>query len=85
MNHMGDIHKKRGANIMKTGLGMLVFGTAIALAFGYEQEPNAVMAWATMVALAGFITVFIGIGKWRERPAGDSSYRAPYPVQEKKR
>jgi uncharacterized membrane protein YidH (DUF202 family) len=71
MTQTGVDHKKRGANIMKTGLGMLVFGVAIALAFGYEQEPNAMTGWAALVAIAGFITAIVGIGKWRERPAGD--------------
>ena len=71
MTTMGDVHKRRGVNIIKTGLGMLVFGVAIALAFGYNQEPNAIAGWATLVALAGFIVAIVGVGKWRERPAGD--------------
>lgn len=72
MTQMGDVHKRRGANIMKTGAGMLVFGIAIALAFSYgQEEPKAVAGWAGLVALAGFIVGLVGIGKWRERPAGD--------------
>lgn len=51
---------------------MLVFGVAIALAFSYGQdEPGGVVGFASMVALAGFITAIIGIGKYRETPAGD--------------
>jgi hypothetical protein len=71
MTTQGDPHKRRGANIMKVGLGMLVFGSAIALAFLYGQEPNAIGGWAALVALAGFITALVGLGKWRERPASD--------------
>lgn len=72
MTTQGDPHKRRGANIMKTGLGMLVFGTVIALAFLYGQdEPNAIGGWAALIALAGFITAIVGLGKWRERPASD--------------
>ena len=57
---------------MKTGAGMLVFGVAIAIAFSYGQdEPSAVTGWAAFIALAGFITAIVGLGKWRERPAGD--------------
>jgi uncharacterized membrane protein YidH (DUF202 family) len=57
---------------MKTGLAMLVFGVAIALAFSYGQdEPGGVVGFASVVALAGFITAIVGLGKWRERPAGD--------------
>jgi small-conductance mechanosensitive channel len=70
MTTQGDPHKRRGANIMKIGLGMLVFGIAIALGFSYGQdEPNAVTGWAGLIALAGFITAIVGLGKWRERPA----------------
>jgi len=72
MEKTGVDHKRRGVNIMKTGLGMLVFGVVIALAFGYGQDkPAAVTGWAGLVALAGFITAIVGLGKWRERPAGD--------------
>jgi small-conductance mechanosensitive channel len=57
---------------MKTGAGMLVFGVIIAIAFSYGQdEPNAVTGWAALIAIAGFITAIVGLGKWRERPAGD--------------
>ena len=72
MATQGDVHKRRGAMAIKTGLAMLVFGVAIALAFSYGQEkPSPVTGWAGLVAFAGFITAIVGIGKWRERPAGD--------------
>lgn len=71
MTTQGDTHKKRGAMAMKTGLAMLVFGVAIALAAAGENGNPGLNAFASVVALAGFITALIGIGKWRERPAGD--------------
>lgn len=72
MTTSGDIHKKRGAIAIKTGLAMLVFGVAVALAFGYgQEEPGGVVGFASLVAFIGFLTTIIGIGKWRERPAGD--------------
>ena len=72
MTNSGVDHKRRGANIMKTGMGMLVFGVAIALGFSYGQEEvSPVTGFASLVALAGFITAIVGLGKWRERPAGD--------------
>ena len=71
MTTSGDIHKKRGVNIMKTGLGMLVFGIAIALGAAGENGNPGLNAFATVVALAGFIVAIIGVGKWRERPAGN--------------
>ncbi len=69
MTTSGDIHKKRGAMAMKTGLAMLVFGTAIALAAAGEYGNAGLSAWSGLIAFAGFITTLIGIGKWRERPA----------------
>ena len=71
MTTQGDTHKRRGAMAMKTGLAMLVFGVAIALAAAGENGNPGLNAFASVVALAGFITALIGIGKWRERPAGD--------------
>ena len=71
MTTQGDIHKRRGANIMKTGLGMLVFGIVIAIATAGEHGNATLSAWAAFVALAGFITAIVGLGKWRETPAGD--------------
>lgn len=71
MTTQGDTHKKRGAMAMKTGLAMLVFGVAIALAAAGENGNPRLNAFASVVALAGFITALIGIGKWRERPSGD--------------
>lgn len=72
MTTSGDIHKKRGAMAIKTGVAMLVFGIAVALAFSYgQEEPGGVVGFASLVAFIGFITAIIGVGKWRERPAGD--------------
>jgi len=71
MTQTGVDHKKRGANIMKTGLGMLVFGIAIALASAGENGNAGLNGFATIVAIAGFITAIVGLGKWRERPARD--------------
>ena len=72
MTTSGDIHKKRGAMAIKAGLAMLVFGVAVALAFGYgQEETHPVVGFASLVAFIGFLTAIIGIGKWRERPAGD--------------
>lgn len=71
MTPTGDIHKKRGATAIKTGLAMLVFGVAIALAAAGENGSPGLNAFASVIALAGFITAIVGVGKWRERPAGD--------------
>jgi len=72
MTQTGVDHKKRGAMAIKTGLAMLVFGVAVALAFSYgQEEPGGVVGFASLVAFIGFLTVIIGIGKWRERPARD--------------
>ena len=56
---------------MKTGAGMLVFGIAIALFSAGENGNAALNGFASLVALAGFIVAIVGVGKWRERPAGD--------------
>lgn len=66
-----DDHKKRGANIMKTGLAMLVFGIAIALATAGENGNAGLNGLSAAVAFAGFIVLLVGVGKWRERPAGN--------------
>lgn len=72
MTHTGDVHKRRGANAMKTGLAMLVLGIAVALAFSFgQEEPSPIAGWAAFVAFAGFIVALVGLGKWRERPASD--------------
>lgn len=71
MEKTGVDHKKRGADIMKTGLAMLVFGIAMALASAGENGNPQLNAVSTVVALAGFIVLIVGVGKWRERPAGD--------------
>lgn len=69
MTTQGDPHKRRGANIMKTGAGMLVFGFVIAMATAGENGNAGLSGFAATVALAGFITAIVGLGKWRERPA----------------
>lgn len=57
---------------MKIGAAMLVFGIAIALAFSYGQDDvPAIAGWGVLAAIAGFITAIIGLGKYRETPAGD--------------
>lgn len=71
MTQTGVDHKKRGAMAIKVGVAMLVFGVAIALASAGENGNPGLNAFASLVAFAGFITALIGIGKWRERPAGD--------------
>ena len=71
MTQAGDVHKRRGANIMKTGLGMLVFGIAIALFSAGEDGNAGLNSVSTIVAIAGFIVAIVGVGKYRERPAGD--------------
>jgi hypothetical protein len=71
MEKTGVDHKRRGANIMKTGLGMLVFGIAVALFSAGDNGNPQLNALSTFVALAGFIVLIVGVGKWRERPAGD--------------
>jgi len=65
--NVGDT-KKRGANVMKAGAAMLVFGIAIALATAGENGSPGLNAFASLVALAGFITAIIGLGVWRQRP-----------------
>jgi len=50
---------------------MLVFGVAIALAAAGENGNAGLSGFAAFVALAGFITAIVGLGKWRERPASD--------------
>lgn len=72
MTQMGDVHKKRGANIMKTGLAMLVLGVVVALAAAGEYGNPRLSAFAAFVAFAGFIVTLVGIGKWRERPADNN-------------
>lgn len=71
MEKTGVDHKKRGVNIMKTGAAMLVFGIAIALFSAGENGNAQLNAFSTFVAFAGFIVLIVGVGKWRERPAGD--------------
>lgn len=60
--------KKRGANVMKIGAAMLVFGIAIALGSAGENGNAALNAFSSLIAFAGFITAIIGLGIWRQRP-----------------
>jgi hypothetical protein len=71
MTQTGVDHKKRGANAMKAGAAMLVFGVVIAIAAAGENGNPQLSGFAAFVAFAGFITAIVGLGKWRERPAGD--------------
>lgn len=50
---------------------MLVFGIAIALFSAGENGNPQLNGFSSLVALAGFIVLIVGVGKWRERPAGD--------------
>jgi hypothetical protein len=59
--------KKRGVQVIKIGVAMLVFGVAIALASAGENGNPQLNAFSSVVALAGFITALIGVGKYRER------------------
>jgi hypothetical protein len=47
---------------------MLVFGVAVALGSAGEYGSPALHNVSVLVALAGFITLAIGIGRRRERP-----------------
>lgn len=58
--------KKRGDKAIKTGLAMLVFGVAIALATASAE--NFLSGFSVLVAFAGFITLIVGFGIRRERP-----------------
>jgi hypothetical protein len=71
MNQTGDPNKRRAANIMKTGAGMLVLGVAVALASAGENGNPGLNGFSSFVAFAGLIVLIVGAGKWRERPAGD--------------
>lgn len=50
---------------------MLVFGIAIALFSAGENGNPQLNAFSTFVAIAGFIVLIVGVGKYRERPAGN--------------
>lgn len=58
--------KKRGHNAIMTGLALLVFGVAFALAGG-AGEAAGLMSLGSLAAFAGFITLLVGIGMRRER------------------
>ncbi|MGP9528577.1 hypothetical protein [Glutamicibacter sp. AOP5-A2-18] len=72
---MSKFLSKRGHNARVTGLAMLVFGIAIALAAGYGQA-DGLSSFSVLVAVAGFITFIVGIGLGRETPK-DSPTDAP--------
>lgn len=64
---MSKFVSKKGHNARITGLSMLVFGIAFALAGGYG-DGQTLMSISVVVALAGFITFIVGIGLGREKP-----------------
>lgn len=65
---MSKFVSRKGHNARMTGLAMLVFGIAFALAGGYG-DGQTLMSISVVVALAGFITFIVGIGLGRETPA----------------
>lgn len=67
-NKTGNVQHKRGHNTMMTGLAMLVMGIVFALAGGYGDAPG-LQGFAILVALAGFVTLLVGVGRRRETPA----------------
>lgn len=70
---MPDIatNKRRAANTVKTGAGMLVLGIAVALASAGVNGNAGLNGFASFVAFAGLIVLIVGAGKWRERPTRD--------------
>lgn len=66
-NQKGNVKHKRGHNTIVTGLAMLVFGIVFALAGGYG-DASGLQGFSILVALAGFITLLVGIGRRREKP-----------------
>ena len=68
MTNTGEKTHKRGHNTMVTGLAMLVIGVVIALGSAGENGSPGLQGWAVLVALAGFITLLVGVGRRRETP-----------------
>jgi hypothetical protein len=71
MDQATKANKRKAANIMKVGAGMIVFGVAVALASAGENGNSGLSGFSAFVAFAGLIVLIVGAGKWRERPAGD--------------
>lgn len=67
MTTKGSVQNKRGHNTIMTGLAMLVFGTALALAFASGNA--GAQGVFIIIAFAGFITLMVGIGRRREKHA----------------
>lgn len=65
---MNKFVSRKGHNARITGLAMLVFGIAFALAGGYG-DGQTLMSISVVVAIAGFITFIVGIGLGRETPS----------------
>lgn len=66
-NTGGNVQHKRGHNTMMTGLAMLVMGIAVALVGGYGDAPG-LQGFAVLVAIAGLVTLLVGVGRRRETP-----------------
>ncbi|OIH86028.1 hypothetical protein BLJ79_04325 [Arthrobacter sp. UCD-GKA] len=66
-NTTGNVQHKRGHNTIMTGLAMLVMGIAVALAGGYGDAPG-LQGFAILVAIAGLVTLLVGVGRRRETP-----------------
>lgn len=66
----GSVQHKRGHNTIVTGLAMLVFGTVVAfIASGSSNDGAAgFTGFCVLVAVAGLITLLIGVGRRRETP-----------------
>lgn len=67
-NTGGNVRHKRGHNTIMTGLAMLVMGIAFALVGGFGDAPG-LQGFAILVAIAGFVTLLVGVGRRRETPA----------------
>ncbi|RAX50857.1 hypothetical protein DQ353_00190 [Arthrobacter sp. AQ5-05] len=67
-NTSGNVQRKRGHNTIMTGLAMLVMGIAVALVGGYSDAPG-LQGFAILVAIAGLVTLLVGVGRRRETPA----------------
>jgi len=71
MTQATKANKRRAANTMKTGAGMLVMGISVALASAGVNGNAGLNGFSSFVAFAGLIVLIVGAGKWRERPADD--------------
>lgn len=62
---MGKFVSRKGHNARVTGLAMLVFGIAIALASG---GTSGLTGFSVLVAIGGLVTLIVGVGLGREVP-----------------